>query len=43
LDAGIVADDEELTVAARDGMVDVRKVRRSQPAQPANMAPAFSI
>ena len=43
LDAGIVADDEELTVSARDGMVDVQKVRRSRPAQPANMAPAFSI
>ena len=43
VDAGIVADDEELTVAARDGMVDVRKVRRLRPALPANMAPAFSI
>jgi hypothetical protein len=43
VDAGIVAADEELTVAARDGMVDVRKVRRSRPAQPPNMAPGFSI
>jgi hypothetical protein len=43
VDAGTVTDDEELTVAARNGTVDVRKVKRTRPAQAANMAPAFSI
>ena len=43
VDAGTVADDEELTVAASDGTVDVRKVKRSRPVQAANVAPAFSI
>ena len=43
VDAGTVGDDEELTVAARNGTVEVRKVKRTRPGPPANVAPAFSI
>jgi hypothetical protein len=43
VDAGIVTDDEELTVEARNGTVEVRKVKRTRPGPPANVAPAFSI
>jgi len=43
VDAGTVGDDEELTVEARNGTVEVRKIKRTRPDPPANVAPAFSI
>jgi hypothetical protein len=43
VDAGILSADEELAVTARNGVVEVRKVKRNRPAQSADTAPAFSI
>ena len=43
VDVGTVAADEELTVTARAGLVDVQKAKRTRRHQPADAAPTFSI
>ena len=43
IEIDIVAADEELAVSARDGLVNVQKVKRSQTIGPVSAIPSFSI